>query len=115
MKSIPELNDRIDSFACVISALIASDESVSAKERSHFIEFFEREFGLDTASAKSLMASGRSDADKFDEHLAALKQALSDNKKESARFMHFLNTCIVCDGVDDREYEIFDKIKSELF
>jgi uncharacterized tellurite resistance protein B-like protein len=115
MKSIPELNERITSFACVISALIASDEKVTSKEHSHVVEFFDSEFGIDQAGAEALIAAGRNDIEKLDEHIALLKGALQDHGNAGIRFMRFLNTCIACDGVDNREYEIFDKIKAELF
>jgi uncharacterized tellurite resistance protein B-like protein len=102
-------------MACVISAVISSDEKVSNKERERAAEFFVREFGKDKASAEALLVSGRKMVDRFEEHLGAVKAALQDNPKEAARFMAFLNTCIVCDGVDDREYVLFERVKSELF
>lgn len=115
MRQVPELNECIESIACVVSAVISSDEQVSNKERERAVEFFEREFGLDTESAKELLASGRRMVDRFDEHLRAVKAALQDNEKEAARFLAFLNSSIACDGVDDREYVLFDRVKSELF
>jgi hypothetical protein len=44
-----------------------------------------------------------------------LKEAFEGHEAMKVRFMDFLNSCIICDGIQSEEYEVFEKVQRELF
>ncbi len=113
MQKIPQLAALKTSFACIIAAIIASDEIVSDQEQRQAEHFFAEEFGIDAEATATLLEQAQEgDVDK---HLLLLQEAFAGNMIEKARFMQFLNACITSDGVDSREYRVFEKVRDAFF
>lgn len=115
MQDNPQLEPLRESFACVAAAVILVDGKVSRGEMSRFHDFFAREFGVDAAQADALLETGKREIDRLDHHLDVLSEVLPHNLKERGRFLRYFNECIIKDGIDDREYPLFDKIKAKIF
>ena len=115
MHTNAQLKPLRDSFACVAAALIAVDGKTTSREVERFHEFFTREFGVDQEQADALLEQGMQQRERVDEHIAVLSAVLPHNLLERGRFMRFFNDCIITDGIDDREYPLFDKIRDQLF
>ena len=97
------------------AAVIVVDGVTSAGEMARFHDFFAREFGVPEAEADTLLEIGKKDIERLDHHLAVLSDVLPHNLVERARFMRYFNDCIIKDGIDQREYPLFDKIRDKLF
>jgi len=115
MRKIKKLNSLQDSFATILWSIIISDESVSKQERKEFNNFFDREFALSSEEIDALFKKVESSEESLDKHLNLLKEAFQDAPIQKANFMKHLNRCIICDGVDNREYTTFEKIRKRLF
>ena len=115
MKNKPILNSLQKSFATVIASIIMSDTQISKKERVKFNDFFVDSFNLNEKESHLLFEESIKDIANLDRHLEELKKGLTNYPKEKIAFMRYLNECIICDGVDNREYITFERIKSSLF
>ena len=115
MQNNPQLEPLRESFACVAAAVILVDGNVSRGEMSRFHDFFSREFGVDAERADALLEAGKQEIPRLDHHIEVLANVLPHNLMERGRFMRYFNDCIIKDGIDDREYPLFDKIKAKLF
>ena len=115
MKKIEKLNGLQDSFATVLWSIIISDESVSKQEKKEFNNFFNREFDLSADEIDTLFTKVETNEENLDKHLDLLHEAFQEHPAQKANFMKHLNRCIVCDGVDNREYATFEKIRTRLF
>jgi len=115
MKNKPILNNSKESFATVIASIIMSDTVISKKEKIKFNDFFTDSFDLKEIEINLLFEKAIQNIVNLDTHLEQLKKALSDYPNEKIAFMRYLNECIICDGVDNREYITFERIKASLF
>ena len=115
MKNISILNTLQDSFATILCSIIMSDNIVSEKEKKKFTGFFKDEFSLSAEETEVLFRKSMENLGKLDTYLLQLKKGLEDYPIEKARFMKYLNECIICDGVDNREYITFEEIRLKLF
>ena len=115
MKNISILNTLQDSFATILCSIIMSDNIISEKEKKKFKGFFKDEFSLSSEEVEVLFEKSMESLVKLDFHILQLKKGLEDYPTEKARFMKYLNECIICDGVDNREYITFEEIRSKLF
>jgi len=115
MKNIEILNGLQESFAVLLWAIIISDGVVSDKEREAFNKFFEQEFDLNPYEIDALFKTVETNQKDLEQHLKLLRLALRSYPIQKARFMQYLNQCIICDGVDDREYRTFEEIRQQLF
>jgi uncharacterized tellurite resistance protein B-like protein len=115
MKNISILNELQDSFAIILCNIIMSDNIVSEKEKEKFNIFFQNEFSLSPEETDTLFKKSMLNLNDLNLHIAQLKEGLEDSPTEKARFMKYLNECIICDGVDNREYQTFEEIRLKLF
>jgi len=115
MKNHPELNELHGSLACIMCAIIKSDLRTSPQEVKKFNEFFAREFELEKEHIDTLHEDAMQDNSDVDEHLALLKEAFAENIILKGRFMEYLNNCVISDGIDYREYPVFEKVRIQLF
>ena len=93
-----------------------SDKRVSKKEQKKFNIFLKNEFSLNPIEIKSMFKKVQENTqESINKNLEILKDALSDYPVEKTRFMKYLNECIICDGVDEREYHTFEEIRERLF
>ena len=116
MKNIEPLNNLQYSFASVLWSIIISDNIVSQKEEKKFNTFLENEFSLSPTEIESMFKKIQSNnKESLEKHLNRLKEALQSYPIQKLRFMNYLNECIICDGVDDREYQTFEEIRKKLF
>jgi uncharacterized tellurite resistance protein B-like protein len=116
MKNIELLNNLQYSFATALWSIMISDKIVSQKEQKKFNTFLKNEFLLTSTEIKAMFEKVQnSTKESISEHLELLKEALKNHPVEKARFMKYLNECIICDGVDDREYQTFEEIRERLF
>jgi len=115
MRKIERLNNLQDSFAMLLWSIIISDEIVSKKEKKEFTKFFKKEFALSSDEIDALFKKVENSRESLDSHLNLLKEAFKSYPVQKAHFMQYLNKCIICDGVDNREYVTFEEIRRELF
>jgi uncharacterized tellurite resistance protein B-like protein len=116
MKNIELLNSLQYSFATILWSIMISDKIVSQKEQKKFNTFLKNEFSLTPTEITAMFEKVQSSTvGSRSEHLEILKEALANHPIEKARFMKYLNECIICDGVDDREYQTFEEIREKLF
>ena len=115
MQNRAELNNLKESFATILYSVIISDDVISIEEREKFNRFFENEFSMSSEESKKLFEKVCANIDEVDIHIEKLKIALDKHPMEKARFMSYLNECIICDGIEDIEYEEFERIASKLF
>ena len=115
MQNNPQLLPLRNSFACVAAAVIGVDGQTSKAELARFHEFFETEFGVAESEADALLEAGKAERENLEHHLEVLASALPENLAERARFMRYFNDSIRADGIDAKEYPLFDKIRDVLF
>ncbi len=115
MKNVEILNNLQDSFATLLWSIIISDEVVSKRERKEFNAFFKKEFALTPHEIDTLFEKVESNQESLEKHLNLLKLAFRSYPGQKTRFMRYLNSCIICDGVDSREYVTFEEIRQKLF
>jgi len=115
MKNKIELDSLKESFATILYSIIISDDVISKQERKKFNNFFINEFSLSEDESKQLFEEVASNIEEVDSHIEKLKAVLDGHPMEKARFMSYLNECIICDGIESEEYEEFERIRSKLF
>lgn len=115
MQNKIELNSLKESFATILYSVIISDNIISEQERKKFNNFFLNEFSLNENESKKLFEKVASNIDIVDSHIEQLKVVWKRHPMEKARFMSYLNECIICDGIETNEYEEFERIRSKLF
>ncbi len=115
MKNIAIFNNLQDSFAMLLWSIIISDEIVSKKEKKEFNAFFKKEFALKQHEIDALFEKVAGNQESLEKHLNLLKLAFRSHPGQKIRFMRYLNSCIICDGVDKREYVTFEEIRQKLF
>jgi len=103
------------SFAVAIYKVISCDEHVSDGEKEKFNSFFMEKLGLSQYESEKLLEETKNSLNELDIHLERLKNALHNHVTDKAMFMRFLNECILCDGVDSREYPEFEYIRKAIF
>tara|TARA_R110002096_G_scaffold436051_2_gene666298 strand:- start:45275 stop:45628 length:354 start_codon:yes stop_codon:yes gene_type:complete len=115
MQNNPQLSLLRNSFACVAAAVIGVDGQTSKAELARFHEFFATEFGVAEPESDALLEAGKAERESLDHHLEVLGAVLPENLLERARFMRYFNDSIRVDGIDAKEYPLFDKIRDVLF
>ena len=50
-----------------------------------------------------------------EEHIELLKEGFEGEMMAKARFMQYLNECVLCDGIGGEEYAVFDRVRGRLF
>ncbi len=115
MKDNPKLNKLHSSFACILCGIIKSDGEISSKEREKFDDFFVKEFELDKETIDTLYVASMQEDNAIEDHIELLKKGFEGQMMPKARFMQYLNDCVINDGVDDKEYEVFEMVRGRLF
>lgn len=116
MKNIGLLNNLQYSFATVLWSIMISDKRVTKKEQKKFNHFLKNEFALNQIEIKSMFEKVQENThESIRENIDILKDALGEHPVQKTRFMKYLNECIICDGVDEREYKTFEEIRERLF
>ncbi len=116
MKNIGLLNNLQYSFATVLWSIMISDKRVTIKEQKKFNTFLKNEFSLNPSEIEAMFEKVQENTqESINENLELLKDALNDHPIQKTRFMKYLNECIICDGVDEREYHTFEEIRAKLF
>jgi len=115
MKNNPKLNALHDSFACVLCSIIKNDGQISKEERSKFDDFFKKEFDLAQDTIDQLFETTVQNELDSEKHIELLKEGFSGEMMVKARFMQYLNECVLCDGIGDEEYAVFEMVRGRLF
>ena len=116
MKHHPKLNEVHDSFAMILCVAMKACGKITEAEREKFDEFFKESFDLSDEDINILFLQGKNEPllDRT-KHVEKLKEAFEGHEAMKVRFMDFLNSCIICDGIQSEEYEVFEKVQRELF
>jgi len=115
MKNSAKLNELQNSFAIILATLIKTDGKISEQERKKFNDFFKKEFELDNNSIDKLFKEAIESQENIEQHIELLKDGFKDDIMAKARFMQYLNETIISDGIEDKEYAVFEMIREKLF
>jgi uncharacterized tellurite resistance protein B-like protein len=99
-------------LAVFMNNIIHADGKTSRQEYKKILGFFQQEFNIDEMQTTDLFDSINNHIDEFHAHLDMLKEALADNQQAKSKILEHLNHLIICDGCEDIEYNVFDRIKT---
>jgi uncharacterized tellurite resistance protein B-like protein len=101
-------------FAGLFADIIKADEIQSEQEKDNFFNFFTITFKLNDEEADELYTTVMKMDTNLDEHLETFKREIDTFEGMQLRFMSALNSVILSDGIDNREYERFEYIRKYL-
>ncbi|BCD67494.1 TerB family tellurite resistance protein [Nitratiruptor sp. YY09-18] len=101
-------------YANILGKMINMDGTVSEREKKKFFNFFEREFQLNQSRINDLFEQALRQDDISDDILI-IKEFLAKLPMQKTRLMMYINEIIISDGIQNKEYELFDKIRRDLF
>jgi len=101
-------------FAVVLTHIIKADGIESKQEQERFSNFFKENFALETTKIEDLYNISINLEDDLSNHLNILREEMKKFPSIKIKLMHELNCLIQSDGIDNREYEEFEKIREIL-
>jgi len=99
------------SFAVVFYHVIDADGVKSLQEKEKFFNFFKNYFELEQDLVLELYNDVVELEGDLDKHLEILKEELQNFPSLKIKLMNELNSIILSDGIDDREYVVFEKVR----
>lgn len=101
-------------FAVVIYHVINADQKETSKEKKRFSTFFENDFGLDELEIYKLHQEASQFDKDFDTYLAVLKEKIGAYPEVELKLMQTLNSIMVTQKFNEKEYAEFEKIRDAL-
>ncbi|WP_144391883.1 hypothetical protein [Pleionea sediminis] len=102
-------------LASALMHIILSDKLESDKEKSMFFEIMQSEFKLDNNKINFLYKAAKSSTVTLHEDFEIINKFLKDNPVVKAQFLDELNRLIDCDGVQNKELDLFYEAVKEVF
>ncbi len=101
-------------FAVVIYHVINADDSETEKEKKRFSKFFENDFGLDDLEIYKLHEEASQFDKDFDTYLDVLKEKIGAYPEVELKLMQTLNSIMVTQTFNEKEFVEFEKIRDAL-
>ena len=105
------LNDVMLSVAVLLYDIMAVDEKLSSKELDRFSQILRNQFNMEHEWAMNLLHTVIDMEGDRREHAAIIRSHLERTGQSPLQLMEMLNSMIYVDGIDPREYPLFDEIK----
>ena len=102
------------SFAVVVFHVVRADGKETLQEQEKFVNIFTEYFDLDKERVAELYKFAVNLEGNVDEHLEVLKEKIAHVPSVKMKLMHEVNSLIQADGIDNREYVVFEKIREAL-
>lgn len=102
------------SFAVIMWKVILSDDKITQKEINNLFRFYQNEFGLNDDETEMIVNQVRENSDLIELHVQNIENILKESLLAKAEFLKHVNALIICDGIVDIEYNVFEKIRNEL-
>lgn len=102
-------------FAVVIYHVINADDIETERERKRFRDFFKNDYGLDDLGIYILHKEASKFDKDFDVYLDVLKEKIGAYPEVEAKLMKTLNSIMVTEKFNEKEYAEFEKIRDALF
>lgn len=101
-------------LALLMINVVNADNKVTAKEQAKILSFFKSEFEMNENETITLFNSIEDNLDEFNTASQELNEILKNDVVAKAKALNYLNSIIICDGCEDIEFEVFEKIKNSL-
>jgi len=112
---IDEFDELLDEVALSVGILlfdiIIADRKITKKELEKFSAIFNSKFDIKSTSVEHLFNHIPLLQGDIHEHSTIIRNHLNMNGEKHYAVLDILNQMIIVDGVDDREYDQFYKIK----
>ncbi|MEB8432957.1 TerB family tellurite resistance protein [Cocleimonas sp. KMM 6892] len=102
-------------FAVVIYHVINADKVETEKEKKRFSSFFKNDFSLDDLEIDQLHREASQFDKDFDTYLDVLKEKIGAYPEVELKLMQTLNSIMVTEGFNEKEFFEFEKIRDALF
>ncbi|GAA0406023.1 hypothetical protein GCM10009133_13350 [Cocleimonas flava] len=102
-------------FAVVIYHVINADKVETEKEKKRFSSFFKNDFSLDNLEIDQLHREASQFDKDFDTYLDVLKEKIGAYPEVELKLMQTLNSIMVTEGFNEKEFLEFEKIRDALF
>ena len=99
------------SVGVLLYHIIIADKKQSQKELDRFNQLFTDRFKETDKSIGAFMDQLMRLEGTLGVHVSIIKQHLADTGQNYLSIMNTLNEMIMVDGIDDREYRVFEEIK----
>lgn len=109
-------NDKLKMLVSILLChIIDADDVKSEKEMNKFHEIFESQFQI--SKDESMVIYQETVKLNFDliSDIEKIEKELASDTIRKAKVMKILNEMILSDGIDNREYEVFEIIRNKLF
>ena len=101
-------------FAVVIYHVINADKVETEKEKKRFSSFFKNDFSLDDLEIDQLHREASQFDKDFDTYLDVLKEKIGAYPEVELKLMQTLNSIMVTEGFNEKEFLEFEKIRDAL-
>jgi len=101
-------------LAVLIIKIVLADNKSTKKEQKAVLKFFNDEFSLSADETKKLLNTTNYNDENYTKILTQLEEILHTDDSIKAKLMSYINSIIICDGLIDEEYEVFETIKIYL-
>jgi len=101
-------------LALLMITVVNADNKVTAKEQAKILSFFKSEFEMNENETITLFDSIEENLEEFNIASQELNKILQNDMAAKAKALNYLNSIIICDGCEDIEFEVFEKIKNTL-
>jgi len=101
-------------LALLMITVVNADKKVTAKEQAKILSFFKSEFEMNENETITLFDSIEENIEEFNKASKELNEILQNDIAAKAKALNYLNSIIICDGCEDIEFEVFEKIKNTL-
>ncbi len=101
-------------FAVVIYHVINADAKETEKEKKRFSRFFENDFGLNDLEIYKLHQEASQFDKDFETYLDVLKEKIGAYPEVELKLMQTLNSIMVTQTFNEKEFAEFEKIRDAL-
>ncbi|QSZ42214.1 hypothetical protein GJV85_08840 [Sulfurimonas aquatica] len=101
-------------LAVLLIKVILADEKKSIEEEKKLLEFYQQNFQMSVDEVVKLFIEVKNDNREFDLELQKLDSIFEQDHEVKSKILHYINSVIVCDGIVDKEYAIFEEIKGSV-
>ena len=101
-------------IAVIMHHIVQTDVRLSKEESTALIRFFKEEFALEEDETFELFDTVAEIGEPLFAQLKELKGTVYKNSVVKVNIFKHLNNLIICDGCENSEYRVFEKVKAVL-
>jgi len=104
-----------ESFATLLVYGIKADNHISEKEKELFCSLMEEHCDIEYAESVAFLAQSNPTPEDIEKHTKIINEFSKNNPMQKMHILECLNHIIYSDGIEMNEYNVFERLKRELF